>query len=160
MQMRRRTLWTIAVAVVAVVLAVLLILIAFGFLVLPGSAPPAPVTISAVQFTLLQGTNASGNGWFGPSTFTYTGIYNGFPFHVSPGGSFSVPVILENFDDNPHTLYSVSVQPPFLFESTSPALPQTMVALQDDALLTIYAKAPSSPGETLELFVTINALPP
>jgi hypothetical protein len=158
--LRRRQIWTIGVAAAVTVLAVLLILIAAGVLVLPGTAAPTPVSVISVQFTILQGTNSSGNPWFGPSMFSYTGLANGYPFSVAPGGGFSVPVTFENYDDAPHTLYSIDVQSPFLFAGSSPTLPQTLRALQDDAYLLIYVTAPSTAGASLTLFVTINALPP
>jgi len=159
LKIRKRTLWTIGVAVVAAVLVTLLVLIAMGTLVLPGSTP-APVTVNAVQFTLLQGTNASGQGWFGPDTFVYTGAVNGYPFHVTPGATFSVPVEWQNFDGSPHTIYSISAAAPFTFVSTSPSLPATLAAYQDDAFMQIYVTAPSSAGATLTLDLTVNALPP
>lgn len=160
LQLRRRHVWTIAVAAAATVLVVLLILIAAGTLTLPGASGPAPVSVSSVQITLLQGTNASGNGWFGPSTITYAGLGSGYPYQVPPGSSFSVPVTLQNYDSTAHTLYSVAVGAPFSFSSSSPALPATLRALQDDALLEISVTAPSTAGASGTLFITINALPP
>jgi hypothetical protein len=159
-RLRRRTLWTIAVGVAATVLVVLLILIAAGVLVVPGTASPSPVSVSSVQFTIEQGTNKSGNGWFGPNTITYTGLANGYPFRVAPGDGFSVPITFENYDSAPHTLYNITVQPPFAFAGSSPTLPQTLRAYQDDAYLLIDVTAPSAPGATLTLFIFINAIPP
>lgn len=160
MKIRKRTLYTIGVAVAVIVLAVLLLLIAEGVLILPGTAGPAPVSVNAVQYTILQGTNASGNGWFGPNQVTYSGAVNGFPYKENPGATFSVSIELRNFDSQEHTLYSVSVSAPFVFSSTTPGLPAEIPAGTDDALLQIYVTAPSSPGTTLTLFVTLNALPP
>ncbi len=163
MKVRRRTLWTIGVAVAAAVLVALLALIALGVLVLPGTPGPAPVSVTSVQFTVLQGTNASGNGWLGPSSFSYSGVVNGYPFDVAPGGTFTVSVTWTNYDSNPHTIYSVSVAAPFAFSRTTPALPATLSANQDDALMQIYVVAPngsSAAGASLTLFVTVNALPP
>jgi hypothetical protein len=159
-KLKRSQLWTIAVGVAAVILATFLALIAFGVLVLPGASPPAPVRVTQVEFTLDQGTNASGRGWFGPSTFNYTGIGYGFPYVVAPGGNFSIPLILENFDTVPHTVYSASASAPFTLTGTSPALPAEVRALQDDAGLQLFVKAPSTPGATLTLFITVNMLGP
>jgi hypothetical protein len=159
-KIRRRTVWTIAVAVVATVLVILLILIAAGALVVPGAAPPSPVTVTSVQYTILQGTNASGNGWFGPNVVTYSGPANGFPVKLSPGAQFTEWFTIINFDSSPHTVYSVAVQAPFTFVQSSPGLPQTLKALQDDADLEIFLTAPSTAGATGTLFITIDALPP
>lgn len=160
MRIRRRYLWTIAVAIVAVVLALLLVLIATGILVLPSSGSPAPVSVTSVQFTVLQGTNASGLGWLGPSTFNYSGAANGYPFKVAPGATFSIPIEWRNYDGSPHTLYSITAQTPFAFSSSSPALPATLTAYQDDAFMQVYVTAPNSAGASLTLFLTINAYPP
>jgi hypothetical protein len=160
LKIKRRHLWTIAVAIVVVVLVILLALIAEGILVIPGASPPAPVTVSSVQFTLLQGTNQSGYGWFGPSNFSYTGVANGYPFVVAPGGGFTVPLVLENYDSVNHTLYSVQAATPFTYTGSSPPLPVSVYAHQDDAVLQLSFSAPSSPGESLTLFVTVDFLGP
>jgi hypothetical protein len=156
-KVKRRHIWTIVVAIATIVLLVLLSLIALGYFVLPGAAPPAPVKVSQIDFTLDQGTNASGYGWFGPNTFTYTGIANGYPYSVAAGAAFTVPLILENYDDNPHDIYSIQVEAPFTLTGTTPILPATVAALQDDASFQLDFRAPSSPGATLTMFVTIDA---
>ena len=160
MKIKRKHLWTIGVAAVAAVLVVLLVLIGVGDLQLPGAASPAKVNVTAVQITILQGLTANGSGWFGQSTYEYTGPANGYPFQVAPGSSFWIPIELENYDTNPHTIYSIAAGAPFTFSSSSPALPATLRALQDDAFLEVYVNAPSSPGSSLMLYLTINALPP
>lgn len=160
MKVRRRTLWTIAVAVTAAVLVALLVLISIGVLVLPGAPAPAPVSVTSAQFTLLQGTNASGNGWFGPSSFSYSGVVNGYPFSVAPGATFSISVTWTNYDSNPHTIYSISVAAPFAFVRSSPSVPATLYGLEDDAFMQIYVTAPNSPGASLSVFLTVNAIPP
>ncbi|MGI0155251.1 MAG: hypothetical protein ACREDE_03860 [Thermoplasmata archaeon] len=141
-------------------LVILLIGIAAGILVVPGHSTPAPVQVSSVQFTLVQGTNASGNPWFGPSPVIYQGIQNGYPYSISPGKSFTVPLVLENFDTQSHTIYSISAAAPFTFTGSDPAAPVLVPAGTDDALLQLTFTAPSSAGSTLTLFVTINFLGP
>ena len=160
MKVRRRTLWSIAVGVTAAVLVVLLVLIWYGVLVLPGAPAPAPVSVTSAQFTLLQGTNASGNGWFGPSAFSYSGVVNGYPVNVAPGGTFSISVTWTNYDSSAHTIYSISVAAPFTFVRSSPSLPATLYGLEDDAFMQIYVSAPNSAGLSLSVYVTVNALPP
>jgi hypothetical protein len=116
--------------------------------------------VTSVRFTLLQGTNASGFGWFGPNIINYTGIVNGYPFTVAAGAAFSVPLVLENFDNRTHTIYSVTAGTPFTFTSSTPTLPASLLALEDSAVLQLGFIAPSNPGASLTLFVTVNALPP
>lgn len=160
MKIKRRHVWTIGVAVVAAILVVLLVLIGLGDLQLPGTTSPAQVSVTAVQVTFQQGTTADGSGWLGPNTRVLTGAANGYPFLVAPGGSFSIPLELGNNYTSPVTLYTITAGAPFTFASSLPALPATLKALQDDALLQIFVNAPSSPGASLVLYLTINALPP
>ena len=150
------------VAIAAVILLVIVVLIALGDLVLPGTPAPAPVTIQQVNFTILQGTNSTGANWFGPSHFSYSPVNHtlGYPFQVKAGGGFSIPVVLENFDNATHTIYSVTAGAPFTFITSKPLLPSSLMPLQDSAVLDMNFTAPNSPGSTLVLFVTLDALPP
>jgi hypothetical protein len=161
LKLKHRQLWTIAVGVGAIIVVALLVLVALGILVLPGTPAPAQVTVTEVQFTILQGgANSTGFGWFGQGTFNYSGVVNGYPFTVAPGGSFTVPVTLENFDNNSHVIYSVQAAGAFIFKGSTPTLPATVPALEDDAALIFAFVAPSNPGASLTLSVTINTLPP
>jgi hypothetical protein len=159
MRAKRRTLITIGMITAAGVLAVLLVLIAAGVLVLPSTSPPSPVTINSVQFNIVQGTNASGNPWFGHSPVIYSGTYNGTPFSVSPKATFNETLSLDNYDSAPHTIYSVSAFDPFTFVSSHPVLPAEVPADEDSAPLTMTFQAPSASG-TYVLIVNINTLPP
>ena len=162
MKIRRRHLWIICVAVATVILVVLLALIGLGVLVLPGGAPPAPVKIQEVQFSILQGRNSSGLPWFGPN-FTYSGLVNNYPFSVAPGGNFTLPVTIYNYDSVNHTVYSMSPSPPFTFDSSSPSFPwivQPVAKSDDSGNFDLTITAPNSAGDTLTLYITINALPP
>jgi hypothetical protein len=158
MKIKRRTWWTIGVAIAAGVLAIVLLLIAANILVLPSSSP-ATVNVNSIQFTIIQGTNASGNPWFGPSHFNYSGVYNSYPFQVATGGSFSIPVELENYDSMPHTLYSVEIAAPFTLISTDPNLPQVIQKNTDETTLFVDIKAPGSAGTDV-VYMTIDTLPP
>ncbi|MGI0052999.1 MAG: hypothetical protein ACRECR_01900 [Thermoplasmata archaeon] len=157
-KLQRRSIWTITVGAGASVVVALLVLVGVGVLILPDTSSSSPVSVTAVQVTILQGTLANGQGWFGSSPYTLTGAANGYPYHVSPGASFSITLVLTNNDSLPHTVYSVSVSPPFTFAGTNPTLPATLAPFQDTAPLTVVVGAPSSPGTTSTLLLTINAL--
>lgn len=159
MKLKRRTIWTIGTVAALGVVAVLLTLIAAGILVLPG-ASPTPVNVTSVEFYLVQGTNASGNPWFGPSPIIYSGAANSLPFTVAPGASFSEALSLENFDNAPHTLYSISAAAPFKYVGSSPALPVVVPALEDSALMDMTFTAPSTPGASVVLVATLSLVPP
>jgi hypothetical protein len=157
-RIRKRTLWSIGVAVAAAVLVVLLVFIALGILVLPTSTP-APVSVNATQVTVLQGTNSGGAPWLGPSPFTISGAVNGYPIKVAPGATFWISVEWNNNYSSSTTIYSITAASPFVYAQSSPALPATLAAGQDDAFMQIYVTAPSTAGVTLTLFLTINTLP-
>jgi hypothetical protein len=148
------------------VVVALLILVAVGVLVLPGTAGAAPVRVNAVEFTIEQGTNSSGFGWFGQSDFSYTGLANGYPFTPTAGSPFNVSIYLDNYDSVSHTVYSVTAGAPFTFKGSNPALPATIppgVAGPEGpegVYLEVTFVAPSTPGANLTLFVTINTIPP
>jgi hypothetical protein len=159
-RLRKRQLWTIVVVVAVAVLVVIIALIGLGYLVLPGTPAPAKITLEQVNFTIVQGTNRSGANWFGPSHFSYAGLQNGYPFKVASGGTFNISLVLENFDSADHSIYSVSAATPFVFHTSTPVLPAVVLGDTDSAVLQMTFSAPNSPGATLTLFVTVNALPP
>lgn len=159
MRLKRRNLWTIGVVVAVGFVAVLLVLIGAGVLVLPSGSTPARVTVASANFDLVQGTNASGKPWFGPSPIVYSGAVNGFPFTVAPGGSFSLALSLDNYDDAAHTLYSVTATAPFHYVSSSPGVPVVIPANEDSALMDMVFTAPSTGGTTLTIQVTLDLEP-
>lgn len=154
LRIRRKTLWTIAVAAVTGLVVVLLVLIAIGILVLPATSP-APVTVTEVRWTILEGTTASGLGWFGESQFNYT---NGFPVNETAGGSMTLSVTLTNLDTLNHTIYSVLAMPPFNVSSVQPEVPRVIPHSVDNALFQITVSVPNDPGHSLVLQLTVNAL--
>jgi hypothetical protein len=161
-QIKRRFLWTIVVAVATVILVILLALIGLGVLVLPGTAPPPPVQVQEVQFTFLQGDNASGLPWFGPN-FTYEGAVNNYPYSVAAGTNFTLPVIIYNYDNVNHTVYSMNPSPPFTFEKSEPTLPwvvQPVDKVDDSGIFDLTIQAPNSPGKLLTVYITIDAIAP
>jgi hypothetical protein len=121
----------------------------------------APFIVTSVQFTILQGANSSGLPWFGPN-FTYSGSVNNYPFSVAPGANFTLPVLLYNYDNVNHTVYSMSPSSPFTFVKSTPAFPwivQPVDRSDDSGTFDLVMQAPRIPGDTLTLFITINALP-
>ena len=155
--LRRSTFWTVAIGTAASVVVVLLVLIGIGVLVLP-SSPTAPVRITEVRWTILQGTTTSGIGWFGPSQFNYT--TNGFPTNETPGGSLSLAVTLANFDTQNHTVYSVVAVSPFDVSAVHPTVPRMVPHGDDNALFQVVVTVPNQPGLSLSLQLTIDALGP
>jgi hypothetical protein len=152
--------WTVGVAVAAAVLLVFVVLVTLGTLVLPGSGSQREVTVTEVQFTIVQGVNAKGQGWFGASSFVIKGASNGYPLSVAPGASFTLAVPLDNFDTVSHTLYSALPGAPFAFLRSSPVFDVTVPARGGEAVVYLTYVAPSSPGASLSMSVTINAEPP
>jgi hypothetical protein len=158
MKLRRRRLVSLGVVAATAVVVVLVALIGLGYLVLPQSAS-APITISETQWTILEGTNASGGYWFGPNTLSYPGL-NGYPLSVAPGSTFGVPIVLWNHDNANHTVYSVLVGLPFTYVRSDPPVPIVVPAGEDSASFEFWVTAPSEPGASLMVTITINALNP
>ena len=166
-QFRRRLVGYLVIAAAALV-AVLLVLIGLGILVLPSSSP-APVSVTETNYTVLEGKTAYGSYWFGiiesgfNASFTdrlsFPG-FNGYPGNLAPGGSFGVDVLLWNNDSTAHTVYSVSVAPPFIYLTSDPTLPIPVPAGADNAAFTFTVRAPNTPGASYALNLTINALNP
>lgn len=163
---RRRRAIFIAVAIAAVVVVVLVALVATGVLVLPSNTP-APVTITSVHLIIEEGTTASGQPWFVPTTINMT---NGYPFQLSPGANWSVPWSSINLDVNTHSVYKVI---PTSVPKTSPGTNFTIggfatatgwVALPyqvpggSDFALSIYVAAPNDPGSSFAVTLTVDTL--
>lgn len=143
------------VIAVAVIVVVLVAMIGLGVLVLPSNTP-APVTISSVHLVIEQGTTPGGAPWFGPGSINYTSA-EGYPIQVTPGGTWSVVWTFINFDVHGHNITQVTAgpNPPFTKPSTLPALPYAIAALDDDGLLSITVTAPSTPGATFAVTLTV-----
>ncbi len=146
--------WGVVAA--AVIVAALLVLIGLGILVLPGHGQN--VTVAGAVRWIAQGTTASGRGWFGASLYSYNAT-NGFPLTVPVGGSFSLVVLISNFDNQSHTIYFASANSPFTVLSTSPALPNPVPPSVDDASFVVVIGVGNAAG-TWDLNLTLNALSP
>ena len=144
-----------AIAVAAVVVVVLLVLVAEGVLTIPAAHAPTPVTIQRVQFVIQQGVT-SDVPWFGPSPINFT---TGYPLQVAPGAVWSV--VWENFfnfDRYNHTINRVTPSAPFGVSSTLPALPDVVPFDSEGNHFAVYLQAPSTPGSTYVVTVTVSAL--
>jgi hypothetical protein len=159
--LRRRAMrrWiAVAVAVAAILVVVLVVLISVGVLVLP-TKTSAPVTITSVELKVSQGTTGSGVPWFVPGYVNYTGV-EGYPIQVAPGTSWTVAWEFTAFDSVNHTIYRVSPSAPFVIASTNPAVPCLVPADTDKGTLSIVVTAPSDPGATYSLTLTVDTLTP
>ncbi len=154
---RRRLIWTALLVVAVGVLVLLLGLIGVGYLRLP-TAPAATVTISEIQWTIQEGTTASGVGWFGPSHVNDT-ANSGLPLSFAAGTTFRLAWGANNRDNVSHTVYSVTAtSPPFSWVSSTPALPSTVPIGDDSFGFSFYFSTPSSASGTFVLTITVNAL--
>lgn len=151
---------TWAVIAAAVLVAALLTLVAVGELRISSSPSAGTLTVSEVQWTILQGTIInSSTGWFGPSTFNYTNA-SGFPLQVAAGSQFIVPLVLSDLGGQSHPMCSALASSPFSVVATHPTLPVKVPAGEDDAGFSFTIQTPNSPGAVLVLGITLNALSP
>lgn len=133
---------------------VLLILIGLGTLVLPGPAKPT-VTITEVQWTIEQGKDSNGHGWFGNSTINETNE-DGLPAQIPSGGVFTVQVTLLATSNK--TIFTATANSPFSVASTIPTLPTTPVGV-DDFVFHVTVNAPNvSSDASYVLMITLDAL--
>lgn len=144
----------IAIAVMAAAVVVLLVLIGLGFLVLPSTSNPT-VTVTEIRWTIEQGTNSNGHGWFGNGSINET-IADGLPLHVSSGGVFTVLVTLLATSNK--TIFTATADSPFTVVYTIPTLPTTPVGV-DDFTFEAAVRAPSVSSDTsYVLLITLDAL--
>ena len=155
---RRRTLlWGALFAIVAGVLIVLLVLIGLGYLVIPGPSQPS-VTVTEVEWTILEHDTSGGIGWFGASSFNYSPPHAGYPATFPAASTFDVQWSPVNFDSVSHTVYAFTVASPFELVSSRPALPYAVPPGDDGGNFSIYITTPSGTSGSYDLEITINAL--
>jgi hypothetical protein len=166
---RRRRLPVLVAVVVAIVVVVVAIVTipALRSLVFGGSSPGTSptngsgefhLTVTGVEWTLSQGKTSQGNGWFGPSP-TYTN--SGFPRTFSPNNVFSVTLVLSNYDDVAHTIYTVVGVAPVSVTSTTPTLPVGVPAgTLSFTLQVTFQVSTLASNETLEAMATVGANSP
>lgn len=158
-RLSRHRAWQLAIGIVAGLVVVLLVLIGLGILTLPAPAP-SKVTITQVQWTILQGTTTFGFGWFGPST-RIANNSSGLPVEVASGGRFTVTLSLSDLDSANHTIYSVLAASPFRVVSTVPSIPAKVVSGMDDFTLNVDVAVPTVSSDTSYVVdLTVDALPP
>jgi hypothetical protein len=170
MKLRRQRLISIGILAGAVVVVLLVALIGLGYLVLPQSSP-APITIASTEYTILEGTKASGGYWFWfanssgnytdgncanfQCSVSYPGV-NGYPTTIAPGSTFYLPWVLWNKDTVAHNVTSVVIGPPFSLVKTVPPVPVSVPAGYDDANFEFWLTAPSEAGASLAITITIQ----
>jgi hypothetical protein len=156
---RRRLLWAALYLVALSVLVVALVLVGLGDLRLPSSGHAGPaVTVSRVDWTVLEGTTSHGQGWFGPAEFNYTPATGWQPPTFSAGTRLQVSWDLVNYDTTTQEIYSVTVGSPFELAGTGKGLPMVVNIGDDGNSLVLYITTPSSTSGTFPLDVTVNAL--
>ncbi|MGA9839868.1 MAG: hypothetical protein WBF81_09435 [Thermoplasmata archaeon] len=163
MKVNRRKLWTILVAIATAVVLVILGLIGAGVLVLPASGPPAPVTVTEVCVTVLQGQTSNGTGWFGSGSYCLNGVANHYPYQQAAGTPVKIFLPILNYDSVTRTLWSVEVAAPFSFQFSLPPLPYNVTSYTVnpegiDGGLAVQVLLPSTPGAVLVMHVTLDAL--
>ena len=138
----------------AAVVVVLLVLIGLGTLILPSPSNPT-VTITGVRWTIEQGTDSNGHGWFGNSTINETGE-DGLPAQVTSGGVFTVQVTLLATSNK--TIFTATASSPFTVVYTVPGLPAQPIGV-DDFLFEVAVRAPSvSSDSSYIVLITLDAL--
>jgi hypothetical protein len=145
------------VVVAAVVVATLLVLVGMGVLVLSSNSSPSPVTVTSVHVQIAQGMTPSGTPWFGQTWVNLTTPAQGYPYQVSPGQSWSVGLLLVNFDNATHTVYRVTASPPFTVAGTHPGVPCAFPGGSDEGTFLVYVTAPSTPGVTYSVNLLVSA---
>lgn len=156
---RRQWVWTALFAVALAVLVFLLVLIGVGYLRLPStSSTGAQVTVTAVDWTIEQGTNGHGIGWFGKSQFNYTGATGWFPPTFAAGSELQVSWSISNFDTVNHTVYTVTAGAPFSVARTLPVLPMNVNVGDDGNTLGVWVTTSSSTSGSYVLDLTVDAL--
>jgi hypothetical protein len=151
----RSTLWTLLIAIAAVLVGTLLLLAALGYLAFPTSSAPSYV-VTGARIILVEGTTSNGQGWFGPNPTNLTGPP--FPLEVSPGATFTLTWTFSNFDGKAHTVSSISVAAPFALVSVTPTVPSQVPPYIDSGAYLLTLRAPSSPGGSGEVVLTVDAL--
>lgn len=156
----RRRLLALMIAIAASVVVVLLVLIGIGILRLP-TPSPASVSVDTAVWHILQGNTSLGPGWFGPSV-RYVNSTGGLPLTVvSSGSTFTMVILLSNLDTVNHTIYDVSVAPPFLHATPLQGIGVAVVPGNDEWKVEVGVQAPTvSSDSTYELDLTLNALTP
>ena len=155
---RRRLVWLGLYVTAVGVLALLLVLVGTGTLRLPSRSPGPSVTVSSVNWSVLEGQIPNGRGWFGPAEFNYTSATGWKPATFSSGGRLQISWGVVNYDNTTHQIYSVTVSPPFELAGTGTPLPMFVGIGDDGNTLVVYVTTSSSTSGTFPLAITVNAL--
>jgi hypothetical protein len=154
---RRQLIWVALFSVAIAVLLLLLVLVGIGYLRLPTTAGPT-YTVTEVKWTILQGNNPENEAWFGRGVFNYTGA-TGWSEAPHPAGStFLVTWTITNYDNVNRTIYSVTVNSPFLVAGTGRPLPMNVAVGDEGNPLVITISTTSGTSGTYVLSITVNAI--
>ena len=158
---RRRLLWAALYLVALSVLVVALVLVGLGDLRLPSSGHAGPaVTVSRVDWTVLEGTTSHGQGWFGPAEFNYTPATGWQPPTFSAGTRLQVSWDLVNYDNVTREIYSVTVGSPFELAGTGKGLPMVVTTGDEGNNLVLFVTTSPSTAGTFPLNIMVNAVTP
>jgi hypothetical protein len=155
MARRRRRLWIALIGAVGVIVVVLLLLIGTGVLDLT-SSKKGTITVTGVEWALVQGTTTSGTGWFGPSP-VYQNSSGGFgyPTTVGSGGSFQVRLSIYNHDDIDHSVSRIEVPSGWSVLSVTPGY-GVPIGRSDQSSVVVQLAAPTtSSDESVYLVVQV-----
>jgi len=149
--MRRKRL-ALPIAIAAILVVVIVVLVAFRGAIFPASSPAqsgVTATVPGLELKIVQGTTSGGIPWFGPSPVNYSASGD-FPAAVASGGTFTVGWTFSNYDDVPHTIFSITVNSPYTFVATNPGLPYNAPSEGRSLHLEITFQVPAvSSDETL-----------
>jgi len=122
----------------ALVVACLLVIAAaaaIGYFSLSSPKPAADVTVTGFNWTFEEGNVSSGPHvglpWFSQTGDNDSGAANGFPVSVPSGGTLTVSIFLNNWDNISHTIVGVHLHAPFFVVSSTPQPPATVTADED-----------------------------
>jgi hypothetical protein len=150
---RTRSLGFLAGACVGAIVVLVVVLY-----LLPSLAAPTTVTIERFNWTIVQGTwtfNNQTEPWF-VEQYINQSAADGYPFQVSPHGTFNVSLVLVEYDPKSVPICTISVAPPLEVLSTFPTLPAAMQGGEDN-LIQINILVTASAGTVVDGAGIVNA---
>lgn len=135
----------------ALVVTVVVLIAAAGLATYAYFAPRAApgVSVTGFNWTFQEGTVATGPHagipWFGVTYLNDSGAVNGFPILVASGGSLTVSVYIDNWDNASHNITGFHLASPLLHvDRVVPSLPMELEAADDGTFeVTVSVQAPA-----------------